>query len=173
MIETWSTCAIRLHYYASMCEMRQPHHCPLRPPSHGADTANLSQLLCHLSRFPHAGAKLGIWPSVFFKTCDPDVEIKDEFCYWIKQIQEVLTTSAPNTLKLQTGDLRANGEYILWEGGRTQRALLSCALDRCEKTSHTGWHAKHCSVVSWLSIASYYWICCRPGVQVIQTVFYL
>lgn len=76
-------------------------------------TVNPSRLPCRLGTFPHTRAKLGIWPSVFFKTCDPDVEIKDEFCYWIKQIQEVLTISAPNTLKLQTGDLHANGESSL------------------------------------------------------------
>lgn len=44
-----------------------------------------SDFSCLLSRFPHCVAKLGIWPSVFFKPCDPDV--------WIKKRRDVIGLS--------------------------------------------------------------------------------
>lgn len=41
------------------------------------------------------------------------MEIKKELCYWIKQIQEALTVSAPNTLKLQKAAQHVNGKNSL------------------------------------------------------------
>lgn len=100
-------------------------NCPSRPLYPGANTVNLSWLSCHLSTFPHFVAKLGIWPSVFFKPCDPDVEIKKELCYRIKQIQEALAVSASNTLKLQQVDQHGNDKNRFWERGKSQRKVMA------------------------------------------------
>lgn len=65
------------------------------------------------------------------------MEIKDELCYWIKQIQEALTVSAPNTLKLQKADQRVNGEYGLQKEAE-HKGRLTCVLARCAKSCRSG-----------------------------------
>lgn len=127
LMETWVSseyCCVNTH----SSEIWHSHPCPSRPLYPGANTVNLSWHSCHLSRFPHVVAKLGIWPSVFFKPCDPDVEIKKELCYRIKQIQEALAVSASDTLKLQQADQHGNGKNSLWERGETQRKVMANPL---------------------------------------------
>lgn len=155
-METW---VVLPHPWVSIhpFEIWHSHPCPSRPLHPGANTVNLSWLPCHLSRFPHIVAKLGIWPSVFFKPCDPDVEIKKELCYRIKQIQEALAVSASNTLKLQQEDQHGNSKNSLWERGKTQRKVMANPCFGLQKPATLpGCQSRHRGYGVLFAIASWY-----------------